>query len=80
MTGVDAVGATGEASRAGGAAATSSASASAAPSGTHKKKTKEVQITPDQISAFPTKKTPVMKVKFTRMNLVIVGGCYEPER
>lgn len=48
--------------------------------GTHKKKSKEVMITPDQISAFPTKKTPVMKVKFTRMNLVIVGGCYDPER
>lgn len=80
MTGVDATGAAGESSRAGGTAATSSAPASGAPSGTHKKKSKEVQITPDQINAFPTKKTPVMKVKFTRMNLVIVGGCYEPER
>ena len=45
-----------------------------------KKKSKDVQITPDQISAFPTKKTPVMKVQFTRMNLVIAGGCYDPER
>ena len=54
--------------------------ATGATSGTHKKKNKEVMITPDQISAFPTKKTPVMKVKFTRMNLVMVGGCYEPER
>ncbi|KOS17321.1 Transcription initiation factor TFIID subunit 5 [Escovopsis weberi] len=45
-----------------------------------KKKNKEVMITPDQISAFPTKKTPVTKVKFSRMNLVIAGGCYDPER
>lgn len=53
--------------------------ASGAPGGS-KKKGKEVMVTPDQISAFPTKKTPVMKVKFTRMNLVVVGGCYDPER
>ncbi|KAL2175135.1 TAF5-like protein [Thermothelomyces heterothallicus CBS 202.75] len=45
-----------------------------------KKKGKEVQITPDQISAFATKKTPVMKVQFTRMNLIVAGGCYDPER
>ncbi|KAI0540102.1 WD domain-containing protein [Xylaria digitata] len=44
-----------------------------------KKKGKEVMITPDQISAFPTKKTPVLKVQCTRMNLVLVGGCYYPE-
>jgi transcription initiation factor TFIID subunit 5 len=43
-----------------------------------KKKGKEMIITPDQISAFPTKKTPVYKVKFTRMNLVVGGGCYLP--
>lgn len=54
--------------------------ASGTGSGTGKKKGKEVQITPDQISAFATKKTPVMKVKFTRMNLVVAGGCYDPER
>ena len=48
--------------------------------GTGKKKGKEVMITPDQISAFPTKKTPVMKVNFTRMNLVVAGGCFDPER
>ncbi|KAI1767925.1 transcription initiation factor TFIID subunit 5 [Hypoxylon sp. FL1150] len=47
--------------------------------GTGKRKGKEVMITPDQISAFPTKKTPVMKVQFTRMNLVLAGGCYQPE-
>jgi transcription initiation factor TFIID subunit 5 len=43
-----------------------------------KKKGKDTTITPDQISAFPTKKTPVYKVKFTRMNLVMAGGCYLP--
>lgn len=63
---------------AGGASGQASSSTTAA--GTHKKKGKEVMITPDQISAFPTKKTPVTRVKFTRMNLVVVGGCYDPER
>jgi transcription initiation factor TFIID subunit 5 len=43
-----------------------------------KKKGKETMTTPDQISAFPTKKTPVYKTKFTRMNLVVAGGCYLP--
>ncbi|KAI9742827.1 MAG: Transcription initiation factor TFIID subunit 5 [Claussenomyces sp. TS43310] len=43
-----------------------------------KKKGKEMVITPDQISAFPTKKSPVYKVKFTRMNLALAGGCYLP--
>jgi transcription initiation factor TFIID subunit 5 len=43
-----------------------------------KKKGKETMTTPDQISAFPTKKTPVYKSKFTRMNLVVAGGCYLP--
>ncbi|PBP16255.1 WD domain-containing protein, partial [Diplocarpon rosae] len=43
-----------------------------------KKKGKDTTITADQISAFPTKKTPVYKTKFTRMNLVMAGGCYLP--
>lgn len=43
-----------------------------------KKKGKEVVVTPDQISAFPTKKSPVYKVKFTSMNLVLAGGAYLP--
>ncbi|KAM7201886.1 TAF5-like protein [Rhypophila sp. PSN 637] len=59
---------------------TSTAVSSGTGGGTGKKKGKEVQITPDQISAFSTKKTPVMKVKFSRMNLVVAGGCYDPER
>ena len=62
----------------GAGAASSGVGASA--SGTGKKKGKEVQVTPDQISAFATKKTPVIKVQFTRMNLVVAGGCYDPER
>ena len=43
-----------------------------------KKKGKDVVVTSDQISAFPTKKSPVYKVKFTRQNLVIAGGAYLP--
>lgn len=45
---------------------------------TGKKKGKDVVITPDQISAFPTKKTPVYKARFTRMNLIMAGGLYLP--
>lgn len=74
--------ATGAATDASRTAATGTAqtTATGTTAGSGKKKTKEVMVTPDQISAFPTKKTPVMKVKFTRMNLVIAGGCYDPER
>ncbi|KAJ6037393.1 transcription initiation factor TFIID subunit [Penicillium herquei] len=43
-----------------------------------KKKGKDVVVSPDQISAFPTKKTPVYKVKFTTMNLVVAAGAYLP--
>lgn len=53
-----------------------SAQPGASGTGGSKKKGKDTTITPDQISAFPTKKTPVYKVKFTRMNLVLAGGCY----
>lgn len=64
------------------AAATSGATSSSASTGASgaggKKKGKEAQITADQISAFPTKKTPLKKVKFTRMNLVIASGCFDP--
>lgn len=45
---------------------------------TNKKKGKDVIVTPDQISAFPTKKSPVYKVRFTGMNLVVAGGAYMP--
>lgn len=43
-----------------------------------KKKGKDTMITPDQISAFPTKKSPVYKTKFTRMNLIMAGGLFLP--
>ena len=39
---------------------------------------KDVVVSPDQISAFPTKKSPVYKVRFTQMNLVVAGGAYMP--
>ncbi|KAJ6144141.1 hypothetical protein N7470_008036 [Penicillium chermesinum] len=53
--------------------------ASNAPAGQGKKKKgKDVVVTADQISAFPTKKSPVYKVKFTNMNLVVAGGAYLP--
>lgn len=39
---------------------------------------KDNVVTADQISAFPTKKSPVYKVKFTGMNLVLAGGAYLP--
>ncbi|KAI5294089.1 Transcription initiation factor TFIID subunit 5 [Ascosphaera acerosa] len=51
---------------------------SAAGGGSGKKKNKEVVVTPDQLSAFPTKKSPVYKVRFTGMNLVMAGGAYLP--
>lgn len=60
------------------AGATSTGQQSAATGASGKKKAKETMITPDQISAFPTKKSPVYKTKFTRMNLVMAGGCYLP--
>lgn len=62
------------------ASAPSQSTATTTANGTQKKKGKDVMVTHDQINAFPTKKTPVMRVKFTRMNLVMVGGCYDPER
>lgn len=46
--------------------------------GTKGKSKKDVVVSPDQISAFPTKKSPVYKVGFTQMNLVIAGGAYLP--
>ncbi|KAK0735436.1 WD40-repeat-containing domain protein [Apiosordaria backusii] len=70
----------GQAAQATGASTSGTGSGSGGGGGTGKKKSKEVQVTPDQISAFPTKKTPVLKVQFTRMNLVVAGGCYDPDR
>lgn len=47
---------------------------------TTKKSNKETGVSADQISAFPTKESPVYKVQFTRMNLVLAGGAYLPQR
>ncbi|EME40093.1 hypothetical protein DOTSEDRAFT_74821 [Dothistroma septosporum NZE10] len=45
---------------------------------TKSKSKKDVVVSLDQISAFPTKKSPVYKVRFTHMNLVVAGGAYLP--
>ena len=52
--------------------------AAGAVSGTGKKGQKEAGVSADQIYAFPTKDSPVYKVAFTRMNLVLAGGAYLP--
>ena len=44
--------------------------------GTGKKRAKEAVVSSDQISAFPTKSSPVYRVKFTRTNLVLAGGAF----
>lgn len=67
-------------SAAAGAGTGTGGGSSGAAGGTGKKKGKEVMVTPDQISAFQTKKTPVLKAQFTRMNLVVAGGCFDPDR
>jgi transcription initiation factor TFIID subunit 5 len=55
------------------------AAATTAVVSTQKRNKKEVVVTPDQISAFVTKKSPVYKVLFTRSNLVLAGSAYLPE-
>jgi transcription initiation factor TFIID subunit 5 len=59
------------------AALTVGKSAASAPG---KKGAKETGVSADQISAFPTKDSPVYKVVFTRMNLVLAGGAYLPPK
>ncbi|EQL00767.1 WD40/YVTN repeat-like-containing domain protein [Ophiocordyceps sinensis CO18] len=70
QVGLEAVASGGDGANAGGAGTDASrvnsgaagqTGATAASGGAHKKKNKEVMVTPDQISAFPTKKTPVTK-------------------
>jgi transcription initiation factor TFIID subunit 5 len=62
----------------GGEGSAAAAAAGTAGVGGGKKKGKEVVVSPEQISAFPTKKSPVYKVMVTRQNLVIAGGAYLP--
>lgn len=45
-----------------------------------KKAAKEAGVSADQISAFPTKDSPIYKVMFTRMNLILAGGAYLPPK
>ncbi|KAF2155173.1 transcription initiation factor TFIID, subunit TAF5 [Myriangium duriaei CBS 260.36] len=67
------------ATTAGGKVDTAAAAAGVAKkTGTAGGKGKDVVVSPDQISAFPTKKSPVYKVRFTQMNLVLAGGAYLP--
>jgi len=60
--------------------ALTSKGAAGAPVPGAKKGTKEAGISADQIGAFPTKDSPVYKVMFTRMNLILAGGAYLPSK
>ena len=82
------LGITGKGDGAGGTAGASSGGAAAATGvnlgavgggvggGVKTRKGRDAVVTADQISAFPTKSTPVYKVMFTRMNLVLAGGAF----
>jgi len=61
-----------------GAGVSAAGSGAGAAAGGKGKTKKDVVVSPDQISAFPTKKSPVYKVGFTNMNLVVAGGAYLP--
>jgi transcription initiation factor TFIID subunit 5 len=69
-------GADGAAGKADGALAAKGAAGAGAGAG--KKGQKEAGVSADQVYAFPTKDSPVYKVAFTRMNLVLAGGAYLP--
>jgi transcription initiation factor TFIID subunit 5 len=60
--------------------AAASGTAATVAGGDKKKSKKDVVVTQDQISAFPTKKSPVYKVAFTRSNLVLAGSAYLPDQ
>ena len=61
-----------------GGGAGAGASQAQAGGSSSKKKAKAKVVSADQISAFPTKKSPVFTAKFTRMNLAMAAGCYLP--
>jgi transcription initiation factor TFIID subunit 5 len=67
----------GAANKADGALTTKGATGAVTAAG-GKKGAKEAGVSPDQIGVFPTKESPVYKVHFTRMNLVLAGGAYLP--
>ena len=60
----------------GGTAPATVGATAAGSAGTGKKKGKGPSVSGDQVSAFPTKATPVSFVMFTRMNLGLAAGCY----
>ena len=60
------------------ATATNAASDATAMGKKKKTKTRDETVSADQMGAFPTKKSPVYKVEFTDMNLVLAGGAYLP--
>ena len=62
----------------GGPSRATEGTAAAGAAGGRKKKVRENVVTSDQIAAYPTKKTPLYNVHFTRMNLAVVGGCFDP--
>ena len=68
----------GTANKADGALITGKGASSTVSGSGGKKAQKEAGVSADQISAFPTKDSPVYKVAFTRMNLVLAGGAYLP--
>jgi len=51
----------------------------AAPTAGAKKAKKDVVATADQLSVFPTKKSPVYKVMFSRSNLVMSASAFMPD-
>lgn len=38
----------------------------------------DAKVSPEQISAFATKKSPIYSVRFTNMNLLLAASCYLP--
>ena len=69
----------GQSNAASGGVAGATAAAVGGAAAAQKKKTKEAVTTPDQISVFPTKQSPVYTTKFSMANLVLAGSAYLPE-
>ncbi|ETN44647.1 uncharacterized protein HMPREF1541_10317 [Cyphellophora europaea CBS 101466] len=69
----------GEAGKAGEAGTSGPTILQGSAAGGTKKGKKDAVVTADQISAFPTKSTPVYYVKMTSMNLALAAGAFLPE-
>lgn len=61
-----------------GALSTKGASGAPVVAAAAKKGAREAGVSADQVGVFATKESPVYKVAFTRMNLVLAGGAYLP--